>query len=672
MPQHTAPGRRPVVLISSGTAEGNGSRNGALLGRSAPDGPTSTAVAIARAERIAQDTRALLHHDSDEEPQKASAVSGDAMRGGAAFASNREFEPDVAARAEAEDTLLRPTAVAGTDLAVALATAPRHSGIVNGIHAGRWTATAAKARFPAGSGHMQCGHDGASSGNELYSLSQHVRLPAPSFSLVNDGTHRQQADGQADEEPTLGGSRELTLKLSTSSNHDGSAGAAAAALVGVPAEGAMIADFAGFPGASAPSEPPLTLVLTPSSVPTQSSAEERLSAAAVVPTAGGEQLTLVLSPEDSSRVRGRMPQETSLSDGHAGSGGSLHMVLSSASGPAQLPRADGRSGDVPSQMTAPGPSPSSSVHQHSTSQPVGSSAEQQQQQQQQLQQRSVPSAQLDMTPRRAGPEHSSTRSVRAAEASGESASKSLVATPEAPSPAPQTGMLAAGPDFGGSAWRRTPEESPLPLGQPTPGPLRRPGSLPTPRTGASLRAALAPEGAPVTGGGPAGRSVRRRMSSLLARASSDHVNTPDVGPHPATAERARGGAQHGARRWGVKAGLATVREAPHGPGFASLREPPPTQVRAACMSECLDGRMQLRHTQTWQAENGVQRQPPRHKDLQEDEVHMRDGLHASLRYPRTDQYHRSFIGVIAIFSTNVSRRCIRVCSCAGPAGRLPR
>ena len=427
---------------------------------------------MARADRIAQETRALLHHSSDDEPHKPSAVTADIWHESAAYA----------------------------------------------------------------------------------------------------GADRQHNHWQADVEPTAGRSPELTLKLSSSSDHAGSAGAAGVAPVGPLANGSAMPAESGFPAASATSEPPLTLVLTPNTAPTPSSTEAGLSLAATVPGPVGEQLTLVLSPDSSSRARGTQqhPSQANPGANATGAGGViLDMVLSSDSGAAHLPHADASSEIISVEATPLDPS-FSCVRQQNTSQPDRFSTEQQLL-------RNSPDAHVEGTARPVGVQSSAKQCVRAG-GTQRTAASSPAGTPEAPIPLPQGGMQPAGPETGGSVWRRTPEESPLPLGQPMPAPLPRSATLPMPRTGALLRAALAPEGAPGTGGGQVGRNVRRRMSSLLARASSDHLGTPD-GPHAAAAGR-------GAQRWGQKSGLSTIREAPDGPGIACLREPPPTQVFAtyACSS----------------------------------------------------------------------------------------
>ena len=567
----------PELLSFRDAAAGNGATTHTAL----DGGPFLTAEAIERADRIAQDARALLHHDSDDEPLKAAAEDGNARREIPAIGGSHEAERHAAAQLEVALGPSLPAAPAAREHASSHATAVRRSsGIEGGIVGGRQTATTAGGELAAASRRIQNGRNALPADHAGFPRSRPGFLPDSSFSQYDSDQQKQHDNEQVDVEPTPGGSRELTLKLSLSGNQNGSADAAGAVPVGTAAVDAMRGEFAGFAGASAPSEPPLTLVLTPASGPTQSSTEG-LGAAAAAPDRGGEQLTLVLSPDGSSRGRDRSSQRSGLvadagSDSIGAGRGSSNMVLSSGCSPALLPHADGRSEAITGDPAAPGLSTSSVRHQQN-SQPENSSGAQQPQQ-------GVSIPRVDRTARPVGSQDSPLNTVSGAESGSKPASDSPARTAEGQSPAPQGGVQGAGPESGGSARRRTPEESPLPLGQSMPALRLSSGSIPAPGKGTLLRSALVPEGTPGGGGGGGGhpgRSVRRRMSSQLARASSNRPGySTELAPHDATGDRARGQPARGAQRWQLQGGggLSTVREAPDGPGRASLRNPPPTQA----------------------------------------------------------------------------------------------
>ena len=402
-------------------------------------------------------------------------------------------------------------------------------------------------------------------------------LPVPSSLQQGSGACNGRVSGPGDKIATQTDAVELTLKLSSSSDQHGT----------VP-DSTNTADPAGPSGKAVwpvaiQSQPPLTLRLTPVSSPTQSSAGP-VGRAAAGPLADGEPLTLVLSP-GSSREHGSHQQQPGAAAARANieAPETLDLMLSSVSDPAAQMHPAGSSRFASAQPLAP-TMPSGGSTQRTDSQPPHSSA--------------GPGAsgtgllpRPDAVPFKAA-QHSSgqqptapSQTAEAASANGTPVSGSPVITPDAATPAPALGMDVAGPTTAAIASNRTPEESPLHLAQRTPGPAPWSRVPPTPHTGAALRTALAPERTSggssrgVAGSGRGKQPAKRRMSSLLARASTDHAGTPTVGQHAAAADRARATAGIRGRHWGGQRSLPTLAEAPDGPGTVRLRNPPPTQVR---------------------------------------------------------------------------------------------
>jgi len=509
-----------------------------------------SAEALAHADRVAHAARTLLHHDSsDDEPPADPAQVGAAGKSVPITAADNE----AALSHRSHDR-------AGADAAIAnlLQPALTHADQRHNV-----------AGLPHG---MQRDFGAPVAG-----------LPAASSLQNGGGVCNSHAVGEAEAIATHPDAMELTLKLSSSSEgpaatdrRAGSANALGSAV-----------------GLTAPTQPPLTLLLTPASSPTQSSAEPGGSAApgsAADGTAIDEPLTLVLSP-GSSREQGSRDQPVGATASGADgiNAGALQLALSMNSGQPQQARSAGSDEHINAQMSGPS-MPSGIAAEPQNSQPQNSNVG-----------CSAPRSEAALS---ASAHHSagqqSAMPEQAAQAAptddGARGPGSSAGTPGATIPTPSSGIDAVGPASAAPAQNRTPEESPLHLAQRTPGPAPLSRVPPTPHTGAALRAAVAPEATPSggssrgrdsAGGGLVPRPARRRVSSLLARASSDRASTPQVdGMHAAASQGARPTAAGGARRWAQGGDLPTLAEAVDGPGTVRLRNPPPTQVCCFLRKHC--------------------------------------------------------------------------------------
>jgi len=545
-----------VLAIGTGTTAEVNDRNGgthpwpdagaATVGQAMTHG--LSAEALAHADRVAHAARTLLHHDSsDDEPPADTLLVNTTVESVPIKGTKSEAAVTETALSHKSDER------AGADAAVANPSQPALT------HADRRHDVA---RLP--------------DGMQPEARSPTAGLPAPDSLRNGVSVCHGHIGAEAEAIATHPEAMELTLKLSSSSE-----GPAATDRAPGSANAAAIAGgFGSTMGLTAPaSQPPLTLLLTPASSPTQSSAE--LGASAAAGAAPGQPLTLVLSP-GSSREQGSrdQPVGATASGADAGSAGALQLALSSSSGQAQQARSANNGEHVNAQLSAPSMSSGAAAEQQS-SQPLDSSVN-----------CSAPrsEAALSASAQHSAGQQSATPGQAAQAAPSDDGARgpiSSAGTPGAAIPTPSTVINADGPASAAPTHNKTPEESPLHLAQRTPGlaPLSR--VPPTPHTGAALRAALAPEVTPggssrvrdFAGGNPAARPAKRRMSSLLARASSDRAGTPqDGGIHAAPAQQSRPTAAGGARRWGYQGDLPTLAEAMDGPGTVRLRNPPPTQV----------------------------------------------------------------------------------------------
>ena len=519
-----------------------------------------SAEALAHADRVAHAARTLLHNDSDDEPP------ADPLQ---------------------MDAAVKSVPIMGTESGAAVTEAAlSHS-------SNEWAGADAAAVNPLQPAltHMDRRHDVARRVPDRIprEFSAPVAgLPPPSSLQNGGGSGHAHVGAEAEVIATHQDAMELTLKLSSSSE-----GPAAADRAPGSANAAAIAGaFGSAVRLTAPSQPPLTLLLTPASSPTQSSAE--LGASAAAGTATGEPLTLMLSP-GSSREQGSREQPVGATAGGADASadarnaGALQLALSSSSGQAQHARSAGGSGEPVNAPSSAPSMPSNEAAAPQTSQPRYSSVDCSAPQ---LDAASSASAQHSAGQQSATPAHvaQAPPSDDGARGPGPSAG-----TPGGTIPTPTTSVIAVNLAPPAPAQSRTPEESPLHLAQRTPGPAPLSRVPPTPHTSsAALRAALAPEATPGGGsrgrefaaGGPAARPARRRVSSLLARASTDPASMPQDGGSHAAAHRSRPTATGGARRWGQQGDLPTLAESVIGPGTVRLRNPPPTQVRRILRKHC--------------------------------------------------------------------------------------
>ena len=316
---------------------------GASSARQAPAHGLS-AEALAHADRVAHAARTLLHNDSDDEPP-AGPARLDAAVEPVPFAGTEVAAADSEAAQSQKRTHRAVADAAGT--------------VVNPVH-------------PALT-HAARRHDGDGMQNgtlkpELSSVP--AGLPEPSSLANSGGVYNNRSGRDAEVIATHPDAMELTLKLSSSSEGpvgtDRAAGSANAA--------AFASAFGSAVGLTAPSQPPLTLLLTPASSPTQSSAEPG-GCAPPAGTATGEPLTLVLSP-GSSREQGiaGLPLGAAASDADVKDAAPFQLVLSSSSGQAQHAPAAGGDGHATVQMSASS-IPSGVADEQRNSQPPESSAD---------------------------------------------------------------------------------------------------------------------------------------------------------------------------------------------------------------------------------------------------------------------------------------------------------